>query len=74
LIIFGKIKNTIVDSVNLWMPYVVIEKNDILLVSYGNLVELCVEVREKDPRISVLVINRLRPLDDCALTAALDLY
>ena len=37
------------------------ESDDVLLVSYGNPVQTCIEVRNHDPRISVLVINRLRP-------------
>jgi len=50
------------------------ESDDVLLVSYGNPAQLCIEVRKEDPRISVLVINRLRPLDDLALSEALDLH
>ena len=48
------------------------ETDDVLLVSYGNPVQACIEVRNRDPRISVLVINRLRPLDEHELSAALE--
>jgi transketolase len=48
------------------------ETNTVLLVSYGTPAQACIEVRTRDPRISVLVINRLRPLDESALAAALE--
>jgi transketolase len=47
------------------------EIDDVLLVSYGNPAQACIEVRNLDPRISVLVINRLRPLDENQLSVAL---
>jgi transketolase len=47
------------------------EIDDVLLVSYGNPAQACIEVRNRDPRISVLVINRLRPLDENQLSVAL---
>jgi len=47
------------------------ESDDVLLVSYGNPAQLCIEVRKQDPRVSVLVINRLRPLDDLVLLEAI---
>ncbi len=50
------------------------QHQDILLVSYGNLVQECLEVRKKDPSVSVLVINRLRPLDERILLKALASY
>ncbi len=50
------------------------QKQDILLVSYGNLVQECLEVRKKDPSVSVLVVNRLRPLDEQVLKNALVPY
>ena len=48
------------------------ETDDVLLVSYGNPVQACIEARNRDPRISVLVINRLRPLDENELFGALE--
>jgi transketolase len=42
-----------------------------LLVSYGNLAQSCLEVQRLDPRISVLVVNRLRPLDEQVLYEAM---
>ncbi len=47
------------------------EANDVLLVSYGTPAHACIEARNRDPRLSVLVINRLRPLDERVLTEAL---
>lgn len=47
------------------------ENDDVLLVSYGNPAQACLEVRRRNPRISVLVINRLRPLDQRELSDAL---
>jgi len=46
--------------------------NDILLVSYGNPAQICMEVQNYDPRVSVLVINRLHPLDEDELFVALE--
>ena len=48
------------------------EADDILLVSYGNPAQACIEVQRRDPRISVLVINRLSPLDEDALYGAIE--
>jgi transketolase len=50
------------------------ETNKMLLVSYGNPVQACIEAQKCDPRISVLVINRLRPLDEKELSEALGSY
>ncbi len=47
---------------------------DILLVSYGNPAQECLEVQKKDSSVSVLVINRLRPLDEKVLTNVLGIY
>lgn len=47
------------------------EERRVLLVSYGTPAQSCLEARDRDPRVSVLVINRLRPLDEDALEAAL---
>lgn len=46
-------------------------KDDVLLVSYGTPAQTCLEVRNRDARLSVLVINRLRPLDGRLLIEAL---
>lgn len=47
------------------LDYVIIEGESkaVVLVSYGSLVQTCLEVRRQDPSISVLVVNRLHPLD-----------
>ena len=47
------------------------EDSEIVLVSYGNPAQNCIQVRKEDPRISVIIINRLRPLDDNELLKAL---
>ena len=47
------------------------ESDDTLLVSYGTPAHACLEASKRNPRLSVLVINRLRPLDDKALSDAL---
>lgn len=39
-------------------------EDDVLLVSYGNPAQTCLEARRRDPRLSVLVVNRLHPLDE----------
>lgn len=48
------------------------EADDVLLVSYGTPAQACMEARSRDPRLSVLVVNRLRPLDEQELSAALE--
>jgi transketolase len=50
------------------------EDDDLLLVSYGNPAQVCIEARRHNPRLSVLVINRLHPLDDERLLEALTPY
>lgn len=45
--------------------------NDVLLVSYGTPAQACMEARNRDPRLSVLIMNRLRPLDEKVLAEAL---
>jgi transketolase len=50
------------------------EDDDLLLVSYGNPAQVCIEARRHNPRLSVLVINRLHPLDDESLLEALAPY
>ena len=47
------------------------EKNDILLVSYGAPSQTCIKVQQIDPSVSVLIVNRLRPLDKNVLAEAL---
>lgn len=47
------------------------EADDVLLVSYGTPAQACIETRTRDPRLSVLVVNRLRPLDERVLAEAL---
>ena len=39
------------------------EDNQILLVSYGAPSQSCIEVQKINPSVSVLIVNRLRPLD-----------
>ena len=43
----------------------------VLLVSYGSAAQCCIEARRLDPRLSVLVINQLHPLDGNNLAIAL---
>ena len=45
--------------------------DDVLLVSYGNPAQACLEARCRDPRLSVLVVNRLHPLDEECLAEML---
>ena len=45
--------------------------DDVLLVSYGNPAQTCLEARRRDPRLSVLVVNRLHPLDEQSLAEML---
>jgi len=45
--------------------------DEVLLVSYGNPAQICLETRRCSPHISVLVINRLHPLDETELEQAL---
>ena len=40
------------------------EGRGILLISYGSIVQNCLTVQEKDPTVSVLVFNCLRPIDE----------
>ena len=47
------------------------ESDEIILVSYGNPVQTCIEVRRRNPRFSVLVVNKLHPLDNDSLLEAL---
>jgi transketolase len=45
--------------------------DDVLLVSYGGPAQACIEAQRRNPQLSVLVINRLRPLDEQHLSEAL---
>ena len=47
------------------------EENEILLVSYGAPSQSCIEVQKIDPSASVLIVNRLRPLDENVLVKVL---
>jgi transketolase len=49
-------------------------RRDVLLVSYGSPAQSCLEAQRREPGVSVLVMNRLRPLDDQALSAVLAQY
>ncbi len=42
-----------------------------VLVTYGSLAQTCLEVQQQDPRVSVVVVNRLRPLDAADFQEAL---
>jgi transketolase len=46
-------------------------QDDVAFVSYGSPAHTCLEALDRDPRVSVIVINRLRPLDARTLTDAL---
>lgn len=50
------------------------EAREVLLVSYGTPAQNCVDAQKLDPRLGVLVINRLRPIDEAALARALGGY
>lgn len=50
------------------------EKNEIALVSYGTPVQECLSAQMKDPSLSVIVINRLRPLQEDKIIDALAPY
>lgn len=45
--------------------------SEVLLVSYGTPAQSCIQAQEREPRLSVLVVNRLRPLDEEAVVAML---
>jgi transketolase len=45
-----------------------------VLVSYGGPVQDCLAAQKRDPWLAVLVVNRLRPLEDEKLAAALKPY
>lgn len=44
---------------------------EVLLVSYGSVAQACLEAQKIDARLSVLVVNRLHPLDAEAIAHAL---
>jgi transketolase C-terminal domain/subunit len=45
-----------------------------IVISYGGLVQECMAVQQRDPSIALLVVNRLRPLEDKDIVAALGPY
>lgn len=48
------------------------DATDILVISYGSLAQVCMQARDRDPRLSVLIINRLRPINHDQLVAAME--
>ena len=44
----------------------------VLLVSYGGPVQLCLQAQHCNPALSLLVLNRLRPIDEEQLFTALE--
>lgn len=50
------------------------EVQGVLLVSYGSPAQICLEARRRDPRLSVLIVNRLQPLDEESLAVGLAPY
>lgn len=58
------------------LNYVIIEgeSKGVVVVSYGSLVQTCLEARRQDPSISVLVVNRLHPLESKELADILAPY
>src|SRR5712691_3614701 len=49
-------------------------RQDTILVSYGTCAQDCLAAQSRDPALAVLVVNRLRPLDDEKLADALRPY
>jgi transketolase len=49
-------------------------RQDTILVSYGTCAQDCLTAQSRDPELAVLVVNRLRPLDDEKLADALRPY
>jgi len=47
-------------------------RDDTILVSYGNPAQTCIQAQRIDKRISVLIVNRLNPLDEEDLILALE--
>ena len=50
------------------------QKGGTALISYGNPLQACLQARDKNPSLGVIAINRLRPLTDELLKAALSQY
>lgn len=50
------------------------ERGGIALISYGNPLQSCLQVRDENPAFGVIAVNRLRPLPDESLAAALSQY
>lgn len=49
-------------------------KFKILLISYGNPVQVCLEAYRQDPSLSLLILNKLHPIDDEALLPLIEGY
>ena len=49
-------------------------QSDTLLATYGGTVRACLQAQQIDPRLSVMVFNRLRPIDDEAVAAIWSRY
>ena len=45
------------------------EQSGVLLATYGGPAQACLQAQEKSPGLSVMVFNRLRPIDDEAIAA-----
>jgi len=49
-------------------------RQDTVLVSYGGVVQDCLAAQKRDPSLAVLAVNRLRPIEEEKLAAALKPY
>lgn len=49
-------------------------ENGTVLISYGGPAQSCLKARESNPELGLLVVNRLRPLQDAVLARALRRY
>lgn len=49
-------------------------ENGTVLISYGGPVQSCLKARESSPELGLIVVNRLRPLQDAVLARALRRY
>lgn len=50
------------------------ERQRTLLCTYGSLAQTCLTARDRDPSLSVMVFNRLHPLDDAMVQGLLGPY
>lgn len=48
--------------------------SSVLLCTYGSVAQTCLAVQQADPSVSLLIFNRLHPLDDGAVAALLARY